>query len=116
VAAVGQNPATVEYQARIEYLVKTRTAEELKGDKTVAAITKKGRNKSTRGAKKAKKADGDGEPGSVSSAVDIAIHAAEMDFLQNGQTVVQSRITRDRFQGRLMPEMPVLTVRTAGIE
>ena len=33
-----------------------------------------------------------------------------MDFLQNGQTVVQSRITRARFQGRLMPDAPVLSV------
>ena len=64
-----------------------------------------------RTAKKVKKADTDDEPAPiVASAVDIAIHAAEMDFLQNGQTVVQSRITRARFQGRLMPDAPVLNV------
>ena len=103
VPAAGLNPATVEYQARIEYLVKTRTGAELKADNNTTK--KKTRSKSTRAAKRAKKSDADDGPApTVASAVDIAIHAAEMDFLQNGQTVVQSRISRARFQGRLMPE------------
>jgi hypothetical protein len=110
VPRAGLDPATVEYRARIEYLVKTRSGQEVEAE-AKAAGKKKTRGKPARTAKKSKKIDADDEPAAtVASAVDIAIHAAEMDFLQNGQTVVQSRMTRAGFQGRLMPEAPVLTV------
>ena len=110
VPAAGLNPASVEYRARIEYLVKTRSGQEIEAE-AKAASKKKTRSKPRRTAKKTKKADADDEPPpTVASAVDIAIHAAEMDFLQNGQTVVQSRITRAGFQGRFMPDAPVLSV------
>ena len=110
VPAAGLNPAKVEYRARIEYLVKTRSGQEIEAD-AKAASKKKTRSKPARTAKKSKKAGADDEPPpTVASAVDIAIHAAEMDFLQNGQTVVQSRITRAGFQGRFMPDAPVLSV------
>jgi hypothetical protein len=108
--AANINPSKLEYRARIEYLVKTRTSDELDAD-AGSTSKKKTKSKSPRTARKAKKADLDDEPApTVASAVDIAIHAAEMDFLQNGQTVVQSRITRSRFQGRFMPNAPVLNV------
>ncbi len=110
VPRAGLDPASVEYRARIEYLVKTRSGQEVEAE-AKAASKKKTRSKPARTAKKSKKTDADDEPpASVASAVDIAIHAAEMDFLQNGQTVVQSRMTRAGFQGRLMPEAPVLSV------
>jgi hypothetical protein len=110
VPRAGLDPATVEYRARIEYLVKTRSAQEVEAEAKTAS-KKKIRSKPARTAKKTKKTDADDEPPpTVASAVDIAIHAAEMDFLQNGQTVVQSRMTRAGFQGRLMPETPVLSV------
>jgi hypothetical protein len=109
-AAAGLEPAKVEYRARIEYFVKTRTGKEVEGENKTAG-KKKARSKALRTAKKVKKVDADDEPSpTVASAVDIAIHAAEMDFLQNGQTVVQSRITRGRFQGRFQPDAPVLSV------
>ncbi len=110
VPAAGLNPATVEYRARIEYLVKTRSGQEIEAE-AKSTSKKKTRSKPARTAKKTKKADADDEPSpTVASTVDIAIHSAEMDFLQNGQTVVQSRITRAGFQGRLMPDAPVLSV------
>jgi hypothetical protein len=110
VPAAGLNPAKVEYRARIEYFVKTRSGQEVEADSR-SASKKKTRSKPARTAKRIKKSDADDEPPpTVASAVDIAIHAAEMDFLQNGQTVVQSRITRAGFQGRLMPDAPVLSV------
>lgn len=107
--AAGLNPFKVEYRARIEYLVKTRTGQELEADTTTAS-KKKARSKAARTAKNSKKKDADEPPPTVAWAVDIALHAAEMDFLQNGQTVVQSRISRARFQGRFMPDAPVLSV------
>jgi hypothetical protein len=111
VPAAGLDPRKVEYRARIEYLVKTRTGKEVEADTSSTASKKKTRSKGTRAAKKLKKADLDDEPApNVASAVDLAVHAAEMDFLQNGETVVQSRITRARFEGRFMPEAPVLSV------
>ena len=110
VPAAGLDPLKVEYRARIEYLVKTRTGQEIAAE-TAAAGKKKSRSKPARTAKKAKKtADDDEPPPAVASAVDVAIHAAEMDFLQDGQTVVQSRISRSRFQGRFLPDAPVLSV------
>ncbi len=112
VPAAGLDPFKVEYRARIEYLVKKRTGQEVEADApSTSTSKKKTRSKATRAAKKVKKAGADDEPlATVVSAVDLAIHAAEMDFLQNGQTVVQSRITRARFQGRFMPDAPVLSV------
>ena len=102
--AAGLNSSKLEYRARIEYVVKTRTGDELEGDAGTTS-KKKTKSKATRTARKAKKAEVDDEPPpTVASAVDIAIHAAEMDFLQNGQTVVQSRISRSRFQGRFSPD------------
>ena len=116
VPAAGLDPFKIEYRARIEYLVKTRSGQEVEADSSSnSASKKKTRSKAARAAKKGKKADADDEPApTVASAVDIAIHAAEMDFLQNGQTVVQSRITRARFQGRFMPDAPVLSVELPG--
>jgi hypothetical protein len=108
--AAGLNPSKLEYRARIEYLVKTRSSQELEAD-AGSTSKKKTKSKATRTSKKAKKADVDDEPApTIASAIDIAIHAAEMDFLQNGRTVVQSRISRSRFQGRFMPDAPVLNV------
>ncbi len=107
--AAGLNPYKVEYRARIEYLVKMRTGQDLETD-TTTANKKKTRTKAARTAKNARKKDADEPAPTVASSVDIALHAAEMNFLQNGQTVVQSRISRARFQGRFMPDAPVLSV------
>jgi hypothetical protein len=106
----GRNPTELQYRARIEYLVKSRTAQELDDASMLAPSKKKARSKPARSAGRSKKKDPDEPAPEVASAVDIAIHAAELDFLQNGQTVVQSRISRARFQGRFMPEAPVLNV------
>ncbi len=109
-AAAALEPAKIEYRARIEYLVKTRNAQQIEAD-SKSANKKKSRTSRARTSKKVKKAGDEDEPEpTVASAVDIAIHAAEMDFLQNGQTLVQSRISRARFQGRFMPDAPVLSV------
>ena len=94
--AAGLNPSKVEYRARIEYLVKTRTGQELEADAGTTS-KKKTRSKATRTAQERPRRPNQRTTSPAASPsrprVDIAIHAAEMDFLQNGQTVVQSRIS-----------------------
>ena len=46
----------------------------------------------------------------AASAIDITLHSTEMRLRQNDQVVVESRISRSRFQGRLRPDAPVLSV------
>ena len=46
----------------------------------------------------------------VAGAVDIAIHSAEMTLRHHERPVVETRISRSRFQGRLRPNMPSLNV------
>ncbi len=106
---VGLRPSQVEYQARIEYLVKTRTRLD---DEATSENTskKKTRSKAKRPADKTRKQRNDAASALVASAVDVAIHGTEMEFRQNGQVVVQSRISRARFQGRFLPTNPVLSV------
>ncbi len=90
-AAAALEPAKIEYRARVEYLVKTRNAQEVEAD-AKSANKKKSRTSRARTSKKVKKTGTEDEPEqTVAFAVDIAIHAAEMEFPQNSQTVVQSR-------------------------
>ena len=109
-AEAGLDPAKVEYRGGgLNISSRRRNGQEVEAD--AASASQETRSKASRTAKKIKKASADDEPApKVASAVDIAIHAAEMDFLQNGQTVVQSRISRAKFQGRFMPDAPVLSV------
>ncbi len=106
--ATGLAPLPIDYKASIEYLVNSRKIEP-GGPKGKAVRKPTGRGRSGRAGRVEKKADDDGAP-KVSGAVDIAVHSAEMAFRQNQQMVVQSRVSRARFQGRFLPEAPILTV------
>jgi len=109
VPQAGLNPHHIEYRARVEYLVNIRssgdanagTESDVKnstGPKTAAAPSA---IKPKKGSKAAQK---------IAGAVDIALHSTEMRLRQNDQVVLESRISRARFQGRLQPDAPVLTV------
>src|SRR5947209_7887398 len=105
---LGLPPGKIEYQARIEYIVDTRYGKEtrpssepeddIEGDdppveKAVAKTTKaRSSSKSARakkGANPALKASG---------AVDLSLHSSEMSFKQNGQPILERKITRNAFQ------------------
>ena len=99
----GLNPAKIDYQARIEYIVNTRT-----GDAAVGA--KKTSRKSAVSSAKTRRKDGGETPAKVTSAVDIAIHSSERKFRHNERTIVDSRMSRSRLQGQINPDSPVLNV------
>lgn len=91
----------IDYHARVEYIVNTRTGDE-------ALATKKTGGKSAVTAKNKRKA-GDATAAKAVAAVNLAIHSSEMKFNQNGQTVVESRMSRSCFEGRLQPDAPVVS-------
>ncbi len=97
-------PFTVDYKARVEYVVNTRDAEELEASK--AAAKKKASSKPK--GKKPKEAE-EAQP-KVAGQVDISVHSSELRFRQNGQMVMESRSSRGRFQGKFRPDGPMLNV------
>src|SRR5205814_1158500 len=106
---VRPNPFRIDYRARVEYLVNTRSGVEAEA-KGVGAVKKKTGRKTVGGADPVKRKRGGQTESNVAGAVDVVVHSAEMKFRQNGQTVVESRISRARFQGRFQPDAPVLSV------
>ena len=93
----------VDYKARIEYIVNTRT-----GD--AAITTKKSSRKSSASTARSRQKDGGKPPAKVAAAVDIFIHSSERKFRLNDQTVIDSRLSRSRLQGQISPDSPVLDV------
>jgi hypothetical protein len=107
---VGLDPLRIDYLARVEYLVNTRSRigeSEAKGE---GALKKKAGRKVAGAVNKGKKKDGGNVASKAASAVDVAIHASEMTFRQAGQVMVESRISRVRFQGRIRPDAPIVNV------
>jgi hypothetical protein len=95
-------PLRIDYHARVEYIVNTRTGDE-------ALATKKTGGKNAVTAKNKRKAGGAPVAKAVTT-LDLAIHSSEMKFNQNGQTVVESRISHSGFEGRLQPDAPIVTL------
>lgn len=104
VPEVGLPPAAIDYKARIEYLVQTRDIEP--GASEQPAAKKKARRRPAREPKKA----ADEDAPKAASRVDLALHSAEIALRRNEQMIVQTRISRARFQGRFLPDAPVLSV------
>jgi hypothetical protein len=104
VPQAGLDPVKIDYQARVEYLVNTRTGEE------AAAARKKTARKTAGTSAKAKRKGNDDHAPTIAAVVDVSLHSTESRFRQNGRPVVESRASRSRFQGRLQPDAPVLSV------
>jgi hypothetical protein len=108
VPETGLAPLPIDYKASIEYLVQTRDIEP-GSPKGVAARKKPGRRAARGSGREPKEGDADDTP-RAAGAVDLAVHSAEMALRRNAQMVLQTRISRARFQGRLLPDAPVLSV------
>ncbi len=109
VPQAGLNPYRIDYRARVEYLVNTRIAGE--ANVVTEGDGKNTTDRATKGAPDAtKRKKGSRAASKVTGSVDIALHSTEMRFKQNDQVVLESRISRARFQGRIQPDAPVLTV------
>ena len=103
---VGLDPIRVDYLARVEYLVNTRSIGEANagGD---ATVKKQAGRKAAGVSNKSKRKGGENIASKVAGAVDVAIDSSEMDLRQNGRPVaLESRISRARFQGRVLGPMP----------
>jgi len=107
VPETGLAPLPIDYKASVEYLVNSRRIEP-GSTKGAAARKPAGRRRSGGAGRVPKKSDDDAPR--AAAAVDIAIHSAEITFRQNEQVVVQSRVSRARFQGRFLPGAPILSV------
>lgn len=108
VPEAGLAPLPIDYKARVEYLVNSRSIEATAA-REPSSRKKMRRKGSSRGdhAQPRPSSDDGNRP---SAAVDLALHSAEITLRHRGQVVVQSRINRARFQGRLLPDAPILNV------
>jgi hypothetical protein len=102
------NPNKIDYEAKVEYLIDIRTAADEAAAKKEGAGTKKKTARKAR--KKDNESNGAAVTTSATSAVDVSLHSTQMRFRQNGQVTVESRLSRLSFQGRLLPEAPILRV------
>jgi hypothetical protein len=111
VPQAGLEPFKIDYKARVEYIVNTRTRDEAiaKGE---GASKKQAARKAVAAARTRRK-DGEGPAAKVAGSVDLAVHSSEMKVRQNGQVVLESRMSRSRFEGRLQPDQPVTSVSTS---
>lgn len=113
-------PMHVDYKAKVEYIVDTRYSKE-KDAKLAPDLTddekppveevsakKAAPRKAVRPKTRAKGVDP--SAARISRAVDLALHSSEMTLRHNGQSVVETRVTRSRFQGRLQPDTPTMSV------
>ncbi len=107
VPETGLAPLPIDYKARVEYLVNSRRIEP--GSAKGAAARKPAGRRRSSGARRVPKKSDDDAP-RAAGAVDLAIHSAEMTFRRNEQVVVQARVSRARFQGRFLPDAPILSV------
>jgi hypothetical protein len=103
------NPFKIDYRARIEYIVDTRIGEEALA-RTESTVKKKASRKTVSPGVKAKRKDASGAAVKVDGVVDVSLHSSEMKFRQKGQAVMESRMSRSRFQGRIQPDAPILSV------
>ncbi len=120
VPEVGLDPKTVDYKAQVEYIVNTRTAAEEAARAEAAGTAKKKPVRKPSAAAKARRKEKEAENADagaaanptpqVTAAVDLAVHASETRFRQGGQIILESRMSRSRFQGRLQPDAPVTTI------
>ncbi len=102
----GLEPVKIDYKARVEYLVETRI-----GDEAMKAAGA-GSKSTTRKAPAVKVKSKAGKTITVKTAgrIDLSIHAAEVTLRQNGQPVMDVRMSRARFQGQLQPGLPPIDV------
>jgi hypothetical protein len=114
IARAGLAPIAIDYKLKVEYIVDTRygkesgpsTEEEARPPAEEVAVKKAVAKKGSRA--KAKAAE---TPASkVSGAIDLSLHSFERNTRQNGQTILETRASRSRFQGRIQPDAPVFNV------
>jgi hypothetical protein len=111
---LGLPPLKVDYKAKVEYIIDTRLGKGPKAASTEPSseevAEKKPVAKAGGSSSRAKAKKGENPASKVSGAVDLSLHSTEMNFRQNGLSVVEARMSRARFQGRLLPDAPVLNV------
>ena len=111
---------TIDYQAKVEYIVDSRYGKPSKPPTVADAKddddTPPAEQPSPKGnvsSKKPKARKAESPASKASGAVDLSIHSSRMTIRQDGQTLVETRIDRGRYQGRMQPEAPVIGVTAA---
>ena len=109
--AAGLNPYKVEYRARIEYLVKTRTGQELEADskhdqqEEDPEQGRRGRRRRSRRQTPTTSRRPPSPPRLISRSM-----PPRWTSCRTARRWCSRRISRARFQGRFMPDAPVLSV------
>jgi hypothetical protein len=116
VARAGLAPMKFDYKLKVEYIVDTRYGKETKPSTSTEkdddppaeevpvkkAVVKKG--------SRAKKKDVEAPASKVTGAIDLSLHSFERNYRQNGLSILETKASRARFQGRVQPDAPVFNV------
>ncbi len=116
VPQAGLPPFQIEYQARVEYIIDTRFGKDSRAatEKTKPsadgppAEKPPARPKAASNRSKARKAEAPAPK--ANGAVDLSLHSSEISFRQGGRPILETKVSRSRFQGRLQPDSPILSV------
>ena len=100
----------IDYNAHFEYVVNTWFIKESKTPSDSPKGTNSSKNAAGSNRNKVKGKDGEAPAKRASREVDVSLHSAEVIYRQNGQSMVETKMSRSRFQGRLQPDSPVLSV------
>jgi hypothetical protein len=119
----GLPPLKIDYKARIEYIVNTRFGKETKpsaeetppeetpdDDPPAEKASAKTKTSTIKAKSKAKSKTKESPASKYSGAVDLALHSSEMTIRQGGQPILETRMDRNRLQGRLTPDAPTMNV------
>jgi hypothetical protein len=106
----------LEYRAKFEYIVDSRYGKEPKPTSTEEKDQVKDEDDSTTKpiakatSKKTKSKKAESPASKATGAIDVSLHSSERTFRQNGLPLVDMKVSRTRFQGRLQAEMPIMSV------
>ena len=100
----------IDYNAHFEYIVDTWLIKESKTPSDAPQGRGKSRTAAGSNRNKARGQDGEAPARKASREVDVSLHSAEVVYRHNGQAMLETKMSRSRFQGRLQPDSPVLSV------
>lgn len=110
VPQIGLNPLAIDHRAEVGYLVNSRAIEPGQVKSVPASSRARPTRRGSRGAGKGAEAGGEEERPRVVAAIDLTLHAVEWTVRHDGKMFVGARMSRARFQGRLRPRAPVISV------
>lgn len=113
-ARTGLAPVGFDYKLKVEYIVDTRYGKESKPstDETSKPPAEEvaAKKPAVKKSSKAKGKAAETPASKVTGAIDVSLHSFERNYRQDGRSILETRASRSRFQGRIQPEAPAFDV------